>query len=85
MAGLVWRLVGKLAAIFAWMPISTEGVSYIVSTCKQFEAIPTPMLDDTHIVITKDIACRSVSKPPSLCCDCLCVEGVSTYEPTREG
>lgn len=66
MAGLVWRLVGKLAAILAWMPISAEGVSYTVSTCKEFEAIPTPMLDDTHVVITKDIACRSVSIPPSL-------------------
>lgn len=66
MAGSVWRHVGKLAAIFAWMATSAEGVSYVVSSCKEFETIPTPMLDDTHIVITKDIICRSVSTTPSL-------------------
>lgn len=67
MAGTVlWRHVGKLAAIFALMVTPAEGVSYVVSTCKEFEAIPTPMHDDTHIVITKDIACRSVSNAPTL-------------------
>lgn len=57
--GLV-RRAGRAAAVAAWMTTRVEGVSYVVSSCKEFEAIPTPMLDDTHIVVDQDIFCKSV-------------------------
>lgn len=37
------------------------GVSYHVSSCKDFLGLPTPMEDDTHVIVLENISCKLVS------------------------
>ncbi|CAM9557975.1 unnamed protein product [Ascophyllum nodosum] len=51
--------VATATAAFGVSSSLAQAVNYVVSSCKDFSAIPTPMRDDTHVLVTQDIACKS--------------------------
>lgn len=51
----------KGVLVGGWAAGMARGLSYTVGSCKELLAIPSPMVDDTHIMVEKDISCRSVS------------------------
>lgn len=51
----------RVMLVGGWAAGMANALSYTVGTCKELLAIPTPMADDTHIMVERDISCRSVS------------------------
>lgn len=58
--GVVMRAM-RAMLVGGWAAGMANALSYTVGTCKELMAIPTPMADDTHIMVEGDISCRSVS------------------------
>lgn len=48
------------AVIAGWFATAAQGL-HMVSSCKELATIPTPMKDDTHVMVTANILCSRVS------------------------